>query len=173
MQQFSWISPKTEFKFTLCNKESFVISDFTVTFLPISCSLTCQERPKCGVLLRKKHCRNRSLGSLTSGLTRSPGPFIFWDTFEKHPLVFLKALLSPSLVVSPVRSLFPKMQELILSPEYETPLKYCCTAFFPLSLLVSSFSSFPFLLSLHFSHLRCLTQVCLLLQFLLVKIEEQ
>lgn len=98
---------------------------------------------------------------------------MFWDTFEKKTLVFLKALLSPGLVVSPVRSLLLKIQEPILSPEHETYLKYCCTAFFPPSFLISSFPIFPFHPSLPFSHLLCLTQVCLLLHFLLVKTLEQ
>lgn len=172
MQKNSWVSPKTEFKFTLCKKKSFVISDFTYTLLPISGSPTCQERPKCSALVMKKYRRNRGLGLLTSGLTSSAGLFMFWGIFEKHPLVFLKAFLSPGLV-SLVRSLLPKMPELILSKGYETSSKYCCAASSPLSLLVSSFPIFPFPPSSPFSHPLCLTQVCLLLQFLLIKISEQ
>lgn len=78
------MSPKAELKFTLCNKKSSVISDFTYTLLPVSGSAACQERPKCNALLMKKRWRNRGLGLLTSGVTSSPELLMFWDTFEEH-----------------------------------------------------------------------------------------
>lgn len=106
MQKNSWISPKTEFKFTSYNKESFAISDFTYTLLPIPGSSTCQERPKCSALLMKKSWRNRGLGLLTSGLTSRPPLFMFWDNLENTPLSswrpsFLLALFHQWEIFSP------------------------------------------------------------------------
>lgn len=114
MQKNSWVSPKTEFKFTLCKKKSFVISDFTYTLLPISGSPTCQERPKCSALVMKKCRRNRGLGLLPSGLTSSAGLFVFWGIFEKHPFVFLK----PSFLLV----LFHQWE--VFSPEWEKAVSY-------------------------------------------------
>lgn len=146
MQQFSWIPPKYEIKFTLCNKKSLVISDFAVTFLPVSGPPTCQERPKYSVLLMKRICSSsRSPGFLTLGLTSSPGLLMFRDTFGKTLsclLVFLKTLFSPGLV-SPVKSLpppntgsytFPRIWNIPQVPLYLT-VTIC-------SLLVSSFPIF-------------------------------
>lgn len=157
----------------MCNRKSLVISNFTVICLPISGPPTCQEKPKYSVFLMRRICSSRSPELLTSGLTISLGLLMFQDTFGKHHLVFLKALLSPGLVVSSLRSLSHKIQELTVSPESEISPKYCCTSFSCLSLLVSSFSVFPFPPSSPFSPSLCLAQVCFLLQFLLVKIRSK
>lgn len=170
MQQFSWIPSKAELNFTLCDNKCLVISDFTVTCLPIPGASTCQERPKYSVLLMKRICSGRSPGLLTSGLSSSPGLLMFQNTFEKHHLVFLKAPFSPGLVVQPERSLSSEIQEFILSPECEISPKYCCTSLSHLSLLVSFFPVFPFPLSSACSPALSLTQVCLLLQFIFIKI---
>lgn len=121
-KQFSWIPPQVELKFNLCDKKSLVISDLTATCLPISGPPTCQERPKYSVLLMKRICSSRSPGLLTSGLISSLRLLVFQATIEKHTLVFLKALLSPGLVVSLVSSPSPQ-----ISLESEICPRYCFT----------------------------------------------
>lgn len=157
----------------MCDKKNLVISDFTVTCLPISGPPTCQERPKYSVLLMKRICSSRNPGLLTSGLISSLGLLVFQGTFEKQLLVFLKALLSPGLVVSPESSPSPKIQGSRFSLECEICPRYCFTSFSRLSLLVSSFPIFPFSPSSYFFLSLCLAQVCLLLQFILVKIRRK
>lgn len=136
--------------------KKIVISDSTVTFLPISGPPTCQERPKYSVVLMKKICSSRRPEFLTSGLTSSLRLIMFQVAFEKCHLVFLKGLLSPGLAVSSVRSL-------ILSPE--SPSTVVCHPSVTSCVLPSYFSFSSFLPFISCS----LTWIFLLLAFLLVK----